>query len=230
MKVYEVRFKIFMLENIELERIQEIITNLIDSSLGKDDELLKLHKTNEFKNYCFDFPYPIEADKVYKANSIYTIRIRTISYELANHFTNNTVNEFNNEIKGLKAEIRIIPKKHIEKIYSITPLIIKNENGYWKGNITLDEFERRLRENLIKKYNTFNSTKIDEDFELYSGIEFKNNKPIATKYKSIRLLGDKVSLNIAENEEAQELAYMVLGTGIGEVNARGYGFVNFRWL
>jgi len=29
---------------------------------------------------------------------------------------------------------------------------------------------------------------------------------------------------------AQELAYMAIGTGIGEMNARGQGFVNFRWL
>jgi CRISPR-associated endoribonuclease Cas6 len=140
------------------------------------------------------------------------------------------VNEFNDNIKGLTSEIRILPKKHIEKIYSITPAVMKNEEGYWKNKIKLDEFERRLKENLIKKYNSIMDIKMNEDFQLYTTIEFKNKKPIATNYKNIRLLGDKISLNIAENENAQNLAYMSLGTGIFEMNARGYGFVNYRWL
>jgi CRISPR-associated endoribonuclease Cas6 len=123
-----------------------------------------------------------------------------------------------------------LPKKHIEKLYSITPAIMKNEDGYWKNKIKLDEFERRLKENLIKKYNSSMNTKIDENFQLYTTIEFKNKKPISTNYKNIKLLGDKISLNIAENENAQKIAYMSLGTGVFEMNARGYGFVNYRWL
>ena len=107
---------------------------------------------------------------------------------------------------------------------------MKNNNGYWKSKMTLDDFERRLKENLIKKYNTIINTKISEDFDLYTTIEFKNNKPIATSYKEIKLLGDKISLNIAENEMAQNLAYMSIGTGILENNGRGFGFVNYRWL
>ena len=92
------------------------------------------------------------------------------------------------------------------------------------------DFEKRLKENLIKKYNNLSDEKLDEDFELYTGLEFKNRKPIANEYKGIKLLGDKVSLNISENKTAQDLAYMCLGTGLLEMNARGYGFCNYRWL
>jgi CRISPR-associated endoribonuclease Cas6 len=158
------------------------------------------------------------------------VTIRTIEKNLAEFFTNKLVNEFDGKIKGLTSEIRILPKKHIEKLYSITPAIMKNEDGYWKNKVKLDEFERRLKENLIKKYNRSMDTKIDENFQLYTTIEFKNKKPISTNYKNIKLLGDKISLNIAENENAQKIAYMSLGTGIFEMNARGYGFVNYRWL
>ncbi|WP_252250777.1 CRISPR-associated endoribonuclease Cas6 [Clostridium sp. ZBS13] len=230
MNVFQIKLKVFLLEDIILENLQSNLSAFIDKGLSKDSELLKFHQSNNFKYYCFDSLYPIEKDKVYKKNNIYTLTIRTIDKELAKFFTNILVNEFNNCIKALTSEIRIIPKKHIDKIYSITPAIMKNDNGYWKSKMTLDDFERRLKENLIKKYNTIINTKINEDFDLYITIEFKNNKPIATSYKEIKLLGDKISLNIAENEMAQNLAYMSIGTGILENNGRGFGFVNYRWL
>lgn len=230
MRVFQIKLKIFVLKNIPIEDSQYIISSFIDSGLTKDKELLEFHESNKFKGYCFDAPYPIEEDKVYKKDKIYTLTVRTIDKNLAEFFTNKLVNEFNDNVKGLTSEIRILPKKHIEKLYSITPAVMKNNGGYWKNSIKLEEFERRLKENLIKKYNSVMNVKINEDFQLYTTIEFKNRTPISTNYKNIKLLGDKVSLNIAENEAAQELAYMSLGTGIFEMNARGYGFVNYRWL
>ena len=230
MNVFQIKLKIFILKNIPIEDSQEIVSAFIDGGLSKDNRLLELHESNKFKGYCFDAPYPLEEDKIYKKDKIYTLTIRTIDKELADFFANKLVNEFNANIKGLTSEVRILPKKHIEKIYSITPTVMKNDDGYWKNKIKLDEFEKRLKVNLIKKYNSITNSKIDEDFQLYSTIEFKNRKPISIKYKNIKLLGDKISLNITENETAQELAYMSLGTGIFEMNARGYGFVNYKWL
>lgn len=230
MNVYQVKLKIFILKDMSVEDSQEIISGFIDSGLSKNSKLLEFHQSNKYKGYCFDAPYPLEKDKVYKKDKIYTLTFRTVSKDLAEFFANKLVNEFNSNIKGLTSEIRILPKKHIEKLYSITPAIIKNEYGYWKNNLKLDEYERRLKENLIKKYNSIMEVKIDENFQFYTTIEFKNKKPIATNYKNIKLLGDKISLNIAENETAQKLAYLSLGTGIFEMNARGYGYVNYRWL
>ena len=109
-------------------------------------------------------------------------------------------------------------------------MIIKDSTGYWRENIYFDDFERKLKENAIKKYNQINQIKIDEDFELYTSIEFKNKKPYAVSYKNIKLLGDKVSLNISDNEIAQEISYMLLGTGVGENNGRGAGFMGYRWI
>lgn len=230
MNVFQIKLKIYLLQDIHVEDSQTKLSSFIDSGLVKNQKLLKFHESNKFKGYCFDAPYPLEEDKIYKRNKIYTVTIRTIEKDLAEFFTNKLVNEFNDNIKGLTSEIRILPKKHIEKLYSITPAIMKNEDGYWKNKIKLDEFERRLKENLIKKYNSRTDIKIDEKFQLYTTIEFKNKKPISTNYKNIKILGDKISLNIAENENAQKIAYMSLGTGIFEMNARGYGFVNYRWL
>lgn len=230
MKVYELNLKVFLLKNIAIEDSHEKIAEFIDLALGKNEDFLKLHRENEFKNYCFNSFYPLEEDGIYKAGKIYTVNLRTINMELAKYFNDTLANEYNNVIKGLVSEIKILPKRPIDKLYSITPVILKTDKGYWKNSMNIDDFEKRVKENLIKKYNHFNKVKVDEDFELYTTIMVKNKKPIATAYKGRRILGDKVNMIISTEEISQELAYMALGTGIGEMNARGLGFVNFKWI
>ncbi len=229
MKVFEVSIKVFLLKDIKLDNIFTEISNFIDSGMATIPKLLDFHNRNTYKNYCFGLFYPLEKDKLYKVGNIYTIKIRTIDMELAEFFNNNLVNHFNATIKGLTSEIRVIPKKHIDKIYSITPVVLKNDMGYWRNILTLDDFERRLKENLVKKYNNIMGTKVNEKFQLYTGIEFKNRKPIAINYKGKKILGDKICITISDDEISQELAYLALGCGILEMNGRGAGFMNFRW-
>lgn len=230
MNVFELSLRVFLIENIHLEDVFTEVSRFVDLGLSNDKDFLELHNKNTFKNYCFNSFYPLEIDKVYKKNNVYTIKIRTIDSELATFFHQHLPSIQTLSIKGLVGEVRIIPKKYIEKIYSVTPVVIKCDNGYWRKIINIQEYEKRIKENLIKKYNTFNNTIINEEFNLYDSIEFTNRKPISTKYKEIKILGDKVSLNISSDKEAQELAYMSLGVGLLEMNARGMGYVNYKWL
>lgn len=230
MKVYELTLKVFLLKNIHNIEALEKITEILDKSLAKENEFLNFHNKNTFKNYTFNSFFPIEKDKIYKEGNIYSIKIRTIEENLVEYFKKNLVNEYTEYIKALTLEYKTISKKYIEKLYCITPILMKTDNGYWKGNLSLDEFERRIKENLIKKYNNYFSTKLDEGFQLFHMMKFENNKPISCKYKNINILGDKVSLIIADNKIAQDLAHLALGAGIGEMNSRGYGFMNYKWL
>lgn len=230
MKVFEVSILVFLLKNINSVDNYTVISNFIDGGMGESPELIEFHNKNSYKNYCFNSFFPLEKDKVYKQGKTYTIQIRTIDKNLADFFYTKLVNHFNDSIKGLTSEIRIIPQKNIEKLYSITPIILKNETGYWKGVLNLVEFENRLKANLIKKYNAVMDIKIDENFQLYTTLEFSNKKPIAFNYKGKKILGDKISLSISNDRIAQELAYMALGTGLLEMNARGAGYMNYKWL
>ncbi len=110
------------------------------------------------------------------------------------------------------------------------PVILKSDNGYWRPHQTLAEFEELLKVNLIKKWNYFHGEKIDENFQWYTMIEFLNKKPIAVKYKNIKLLGDKIRLTIADNKQAQDISYLALATGVGDLNGRGAGFVRYQWM
>ena len=109
-------------------------------------------------------------------------------------------------------------------------MIQKNDNGYWKDNYSVEQYEQRLFINAVKKYNAFTNSKLDEDFDLYTSIQFLNKKPVKFRYKGITLLGDKFDLKIADNKKAQELAYFLIGTGICEMNSRGAGYCNYKYI
>lgn len=230
MKIWELNIKVYIIEDIYKDDAAGCISKVIDKSFLHNEKYSKFHEENKYKLYCFNSFYPLEKSGIYKKGNIYNILLRTVDDNLADYFCNNLVNEYTNKIKVLTINKRIIPQKQIEKLYSISPAVAKFKEGYWKSIYGVDVFEKRLKDNLIKKYNQFANTKIDEDFEFINHIEFINKKPIAVKYKGISVLGDKVSLKIAENKMAQELAYFAIGSGILEMCSRGCGFVGYRWL
>lgn len=230
MAVFELSAKVYLSEKIFYVDVPYELSKLIDRTLALDSNFLELHNKNCFKNYCFNGLYPLEIDKIYKKDNIYNFQIRSIDENLIQFLCEKLKNAFTDKIKVLKIDLKIIKQKHIERIYSITPVIIKNSDGYWKGKISLEEYENRIRSNLFKKYKNFTGEDVDEEAPIFTSIEFKNVKPISFEYKSIKLLGDKISLTIADDEISQKIAYMALGTSIGELGARSAGYINFRYL
>ena len=228
--VMELRLKVFLLKDISMPDLMRKETHFIDSALAQKSEWLEFHEKNGFKYYVFGGLWPIEKDGIYKREHIYTITIRTIDSHLARYFSKILQNHYTLDMKGLTIELRMIPQKMIDEIYTLTPVIMKNDQGYWRNEMSLDDYERLLFGNAVKKYNQFTGEKIDEDFQFYTNITFLNRKPIGCKYKNIQLLGDKIKLKIADNSQAQELAYFLIGAGIGENNSRGNGCCNYKWI
>lgn len=230
MKVYELKLKVFVLKDMEIKASRERLCSLIDKSFLKNKKISEIHEDNIYKFYTFNNLYPLEESKVYKEGNIYTLIIRTMDEQLLEHFIKYLSNEHTDYLKSLVLEYRVIQQRHIEKIYNITPAIAKFENGYWKTNQSIEVLEKRIKENLIKKYNELFNVKIKEDFELFTFIKLENSNPIPCKYKNTTLLGDKMTLTIAENSMAQDLAYLAIGSGILEMGSRGMGFVNYKCL
>lgn len=230
MLVYEYKCKIIFKKSLKYENFSEKMANFIDCVISKNENFLRLHKSTEYKNYVFDMAYKPEKNKIYNIEKIYTVRIRTINKELAQYFYENMRFKCSEYIYCIGGEIKIIPQKIFEKVYTLTPALIKSKEGYWRESINISEYEERIKINLIKKYNNFTGDKINEDFKLYDIIEFKNEKPVKFNYKGKVFLGDKLNFIVSKNETAQKLWYMSLGTGILENNSRGCGFVNYRYI
>ena len=229
MDIFEIKFKIFLLKDINQEEALNEIATYIDGVLFLEEEMGAFHKRNEYKNYVFCSFYPVASNGVYQKENIYSIMLRTIDEKLVNFLKLKLSNYANKTMKGLTCESKKIPRRPIEKIYSLTPVILKDEEGYWKQQISFEKFEERIKVNLIKKYNAFTQTSMNENFQLYNGLTILNRGPIKIPYKGVSLLGDKLEMQIADNELAQELVYMSLGTGFGESNARGFGYMNYQW-
>lgn len=230
-KVLQIRFKVFVLKDIPAEKVQAEMAAFLDQELVKNVRFAELHQKNQYKSYVMDSLYPIESEKIYKKDRIYTLTVRTVDPELANYFATQAINGYTQSVKALTAEIKVIPQKPIELLYTLTPVILKcDEKGFWRDTLSVDQYVERLKVNLLKKWRQFYGEKLPEDFELFTGIEFLNKVPIKVEYKNIHLLGDKLRLQIAENETAQNLAQLAIGVGLGEMNSRGYGTCNYRWL
>ncbi|MGO5038448.1 CRISPR-associated endoribonuclease Cas6 [Roseburia faecis] len=230
--IYEISLKIYTLVDIPTEQLLGKEAAFIDSALGLDDQWIKYHEDNKYKLYSYDMLYPIEKDGGYLKDHIYTFRIRTVNVDLAKYFSQVLPNHYTRELKGLVAENRILPKKTISEIYTLTSVVMKFEDGYWRGKYPIEVFEQRLFSNAVKKYKQYTGEEVNEDFQWYTQITFLNKKPVPLSYdsKKIKLLGDKINLKIADNKQAQELTYFMLGAGLGELNSRGAGTCNYRYL
>ena len=114
--------------------------------------------------------YPIEKDGVYKKKRYIRLQSEPQMLSWQNIFSKELRNHYTESIKGLTLEKRILPKKFISEIYTLTPVIIKTDKGYWRDQISINEFERLLVENLIKNIIQYTGEKIDEDFQLYTAL------------------------------------------------------------
>lgn len=227
-QVYQIDCKVYLVKEIELTHILEEISGFIDFGLGKDKKMMKFHEGKGYKNYVHSGFNELERDKVYKEGKIYSFSIRTVDKELKDYFSK-TLRDISTEtMKGLVTTVKHIKKVHITKLYSITPGLIKSDSGYWKGKIDFETYEKRLLDNSIKKTKMILEDDFDEDFVFCNNIQILNKKPISNNFKKISLLGDKLELIIADNDKAQQIAYILLGTGILENNSRGYGYVNYK--
>lgn len=229
MNVFEISVKVFTLKEIPFNESSIYVTRFIDMCMAQNEKMREYHDAKCFKEYTFDNLFPLASKEYYEKNTIYNFRIRTINEKLAEYFLEKLQNFYNEDMKGLTVEIKKLPKRIIEKVFSLTPIVMKNDEGYWKYCMSFEKFEERLRANCMKKYNYFFEEKEKDNIPFYTNLIFKNEKPTPVLYKGITLRGDKVELIISPDEKSQQIAYMLLGTGLLENCTRGCGFLGYRF-
>ena len=231
MIVWEIRLKVFFIRDVHVSMIYREIANYIDGYLAQDAAFLEFHMKDKVKGYCFDRPFRAEKnDDVYKAGQIYSFRIRTVDEGLLSYFMDGIADYKTDSIKGIVRTVCQIPRKPIASVCSLTPVILAMGDSYWRNHISFSEFEKELASSLLNQYLAYTGSQFSCDFSLYDQIELESRCPIGVKYKGITLLGDKISMRVSDNDNAQDVLYFALANGMGTKGPRGCGFLGYRYV
>lgn len=226
MNYFEITITVLLKRDIYFADSGYVIGKNINRIMLLDEGLKEFHPKKEYKNYVFNSFYPLEKDKTYKKDKLYIFKIRSLDYEFCEKMYKLSTYLKSEDFKVISADIKEIKEKTIKEIYTVTPLIITVDNKPWMQEDDIELFKERIESNLEKKYKNFYNEDIDVKGKFINSIEFKNRKPMHYNYKNgIKLLANKVSIQIQDNEEAQKVAFLARAVGIGEKNsAIGAGF------
>lgn len=225
----EMTIEVEVLKDSVYTELTPYIANLIDSTFDGNQDMLDFHKANKAGKYSFGSLLPFKINQEYKAGQICTFRLRTFNKKLLSHlfmFLEDTSNERLRVTRILS--VNNLERNETRSLESLTPVIIRvgEGNKYWKDvGFTEEDVRQQIEKNARMKYREIFGKEIPEGTEIFSNIYFKNSVPVLLKVKKAKLCGDKIVLNLQKNEIAQEIAYMLETTGLGELNARGAGFL-----
>lgn len=242
MQVFEGTLKLYLLKDVFNKNYQEKISAIIDKCLLGDETKKDFHEKRALKGYVFNGFFDKNAkskDFKYPAGSVYSVRIRSLNKELMDYFKNNLSKVRTLEMQALTFDYRALPDTIVKTIYSITPAICKFEDGYWQKSHTLDDVMKRVEQNARKKLELFGES-VPDDSDFIISVKKLNSYPIVREFnrkgspndgnRKINLLCDKFEFEISPTENSQKLAKAIIGAGLLEMNARGFGYVNVKTL
>lgn len=227
MNFVELTVTVLLSNDIYFSNSGYIIGKNINKSMLLSDRLKELHPKKEYKNYVFNSFYPLEKDKTYKKDKLYIFKIRGLDKELMKEMQECLKKLKSNDFKIISVAENEVYQEFIKDLYTVNPVIVTVDNKPWLQGDNLELFKNRLEDNLEKKYKSFFNKEIDIKDKFIKSIEFKNRMPMGFNYKGIKLLGNKVRIEIQDNEVAQDIAFLAMAIGLGEKNSViGAGFCN----
>lgn len=226
MKYFNLKVITVLKQDLKVFETYEKISNLISFAMLKDETLKKTHEENTYKNYVFCNLYPVNKETIYSKNTIYFFDIRGIDFNFImklKQVLSVTENDF---FKVVQINFQTNNQRIINKIITLTPVVITTEKGDYDIKNDLEFARKRITDNTQKKYKNIYNSQIDIDF--INKIEKTNKVPIKIPYKNISMLGNKFEISVKEDPISQNLAFLMLSVGCGEKNALGFGFCRAR--
>ncbi|AUM93765.1 TPA: CRISPR-associated endoribonuclease Cas6 [Clostridium botulinum] len=223
---YELLLEIKLNKDIHFSRSYEMLSKFFNRVMLPDNYLKTLHKKKGVKLYSFSGLYPAATNQIYKRNTLYKIRIRSFDPEFicAMQFSLSQMQDNNINIISIKFIKN--QQQFITELVSINPVIfsIWEKQNYWQIGDNIDLLGKQLTNNLLHKYNTIFCNKLTTQDTIFHCLNITNNKTIYIPYKKGLLLGNKLKIQVKEDDISQTLATVALGAGIGEKNSIGMGF------
>jgi CRISPR-associated endoribonuclease Cas6 len=224
---YEMKVTLLVKHSKHHLDIQELIGQWINRAQLADPEFKKTHYDQAYKFYHFSSLYPLEKGGVYQKGRAYILTIRSSIKETMSRIKTCLQNSREDEYFQLIAcEQRKRQILHITEMITITPAIVTIENKPWLHESSIELLMQQLHANAEKKYKCLNPKSEDQRSQLFiNSIHIENHKPIALSYKGRKMLGNKLRLFINEDLYSQELANIVMGSGLAEKGSSiGAGF------
>lgn len=224
MLYHELVISILLQNDIPIENANEVLAKFIAKAMLEDRELKKLHEQKVYKPYHFCGLYPIEQDKVYHKGRIYLFHIRSVDVQFILKLKRLITVVSDPSLKIMSVEIRQQPYRFISTIHSMTPAVCTVDNRCWVPEDGLGLIMRRIHDNAVKKYRNFYGELEEPQESFIESVELLNQKPIRIRYKKTSILGCKLCLSVKPDDISQKLAFMVMGSGLLEKNALGFGY------
>ena len=164
MKYFNLKVTVLLKQNLTAFETYEKISNLISFAMLKDEKLKQLHEENTYKNYVFCNLYPVTKDAVHSKNNIYSFDIRGIDFNVImkiKQVLSITENEF---FKVIQINVQTNIQREINKLITLTPVIITTEKGDYDIKDDLVFVKKRILDNIQKKYKSIYGSQIDVDF------------------------------------------------------------------
>lgn len=230
MNFYELKIKIKLSKDMNLVDVPYNIGVFINNSMLKTELLKKIHE-EKFYKYVYDTFYPIEKDRVYKKDKIYSFRLRSMNIQLLNKMAMAIYNHNYNNIKALDVDLKVQEIDKINEIYTLKPAIVTIDSRPWlKDKYSTDVLIKRLNDNLEKKLHQIGDEFRSEDKNSFIyEIDILNRFPMKYSYKSVTLLGNKVKIKVEQDEFSQKKALVAVALGLGEKGSSlGAGFCDYN--
>ncbi|MCT4594813.1 MAG: hypothetical protein N4A57_11175 [Anaeromicrobium sp.] len=216
MKYYELRITALLKEDVKMIDVGSVLGRHINYCMSKNEILRDIHKSTLPKLYCYDYPYPFEADKTYKANKVYVFKLKTPKEYIAKEMRKVLSFYNTDKIKPLGCDLRTKRFFNVEKLLTVTPAVTTVDNRNWIVGNDFDLLWKRIDNNLEKKYKQLYGDPIELNGSAIECIDIKNKVPVTMNYKGGKILGNKFELRFKPDELSQKLAFIALSTGILE--------------
>jgi len=164
---YEIKINVYLINDIHCNDVYEKLSRLINLSFNNSQVLSCLHNRTGLKHYSFSALYPIELDRVYKADEIYTYLFRTYDSHIAKEYASSTINAKNEDFVVTDVVSKTWEHRDIQYVDNLTPTVFTLKDGMrWnKDTHGLDIAKKSIFKNLINKYNSLNVTKFEFRYE-----------------------------------------------------------------
>lgn len=206
-------------------------------SLLKDTRYDFKHDVNGFKYFTFSNIFPVDdykpgyVKKIIISSPIKEL-IRTIYYRLKT-LDQVCLNKQPFIIRNVK---KLREFNHFTAFHTNTPICLYTEKGesnhffsFKDPIVDYDFFFRRLKENGLKKYNSYTGKEYWPEQDLFIGFKFKREVAHSLKNKQgyrFLVIGSQWYYLECNPNIDQRFYKFIYDVGLGEKNSLGYGFLN----